>query len=438
MSMKAAIKNAALTAGVVSPPISNAPPQCAGKQHQYFARETSAFVVQNLRYASDFVTARVQGLEMNDPNGWGEYRLRMADVVRPSAAILRRFDDYKQVLFEDPRIDYLRPGTKMEALGSYWLAINPQNLSTAGASGIVQRCNAVWNHLDFYGNVVSEPIIVENARADANDSDYQAGGLVTKGYFNIICQYNDFTAQIDTNTRVILGKGAWRVTGYADFRQEFTGDYGSVRMLEFTVRFEEPNAEIDDMENHVAGGRTFEWSITLSGVSELTVGQTVQFLASSARIGESVEGTAERPVSYLWSSSDESVATVDAFGIVTAVTEGSTLITATLDQNHNIFSDFSIFVRAAGQTGVSFTSSVPESIEAYTDAVITAAYFKNGAETDEALIWEFSGADKSAYSVVAEPKSSTIYCFGYSSVPLVVTARCGECSASAEIRLGGI
>ena len=42
------------------------------------------------------------------------------------------------------------------------------------------------------------------------------------------------------------GTGAYKVTGYSDFHTEFTGDYGSLRLLYFTIRYEEPNYSIDD------------------------------------------------------------------------------------------------------------------------------------------------------------------------------------------------
>lgn len=257
MSADVNFKNALLLAGGLNPIVTNNPTQYADRHRQYFDPETRRFTAMKAKYSSDFMDAQVQGLFDNDPLAWETYRLRMANVVRPSAAIQRHFDDYKIVLFESPKIEYIRPGTKIVSMGSTWLALNPDNVSGASGSGLVRRCNAVWNYYDENGNLCSEPIIAENERANANDSDAQNSQLISKGYFNIICQYNDATRQIDTNTRMILGTGAYRVTGFSDFEQEFTGDYASVRLLYFSVRYEEPNEDIDDMENHVAGGKAF-------------------------------------------------------------------------------------------------------------------------------------------------------------------------------------
>lgn len=430
-------KNAMITDGL-NPVATNTPTQYGDRQKQYFDAETRAFILRNAKYSSDFVEAEVQGID-GDFSKWPKYRLRFADVVRPTAAIQRHFDDYKIVLFESPKVEYIQPGTKIRTMGNIWLATNPINVSGASGSGVVRRCNAVWNHLDYYGNVVSEPMVVENERANANDSDAQISQLITKGYFNVTCQYNDDTRQIDTNTRMILGTGAYRVTGYSDFESEFTGDYSTVRLLSFTVRYEEPNDAIDDMENHVAGGKTFSWVVSALGPASLSVGTTAQLTAKSVRNGETVVSTAENPISYEWESSDESVITVDGDGNVTAVGEGSATIRVKVAQNTELHENFPITVTETAD-GVEFTTIPPKSLGAYESAAVSAAYFVDGDEQADALTWAFTGADETAYSatVAADGKSAEIGCYGYSATPLTVTASYGTYSASAEIQLQGI
>lgn len=438
MSIGKSLKNAMLTTGGLVPFTDNSPAQFVSKQKQHFNDETKTFIQQYAKYASDFVEAQVQGLDQNAPLAWQTRYIRMADVVKPSAAILRRADNYKMVLFADRDVQYLRPGVKIVTMGSTWLVTNPFNISGSDGAGIVERCNAVWNHLDYYGNVISEPMVVSTRRADANQSDAQEGNLITKGYFNVTMQYNQATAQIDTNTRFILGTAAYRVTGYSDFLQEFTGDYGSVRLLEFTIRFEEPNEQIDDMANHVAEGLSFTWDVTINGPTQIAVGQTAQLDASSRRCGEAAADTCKHPISYLWSSSDESVATVDGLGAVTALSEGEATITCTLSQNEAYSASIAVTAVSAGESEVRFTSTIPDAIPAYEDCEITAAYFSDGTETDEALTWTFGGADDGTYRVITGPKTATVYCFGYSETPLTVTASFGNERVSAEIALKGL
>lgn len=455
MSIQRALKNAMLAGNGLVSWQNNTPPQYAGKQRQYFSPETRTFTHLYAKYAADFVEAQVQGIDPEDPFAWQTRRLRMSDIVRPSAAILRRADNYKIVLFEDRDIEYIVPGSKIVTMGSTWIVANPFNVSGSDGKAIVERCNAVWNYLDWYGNVQSEPMVVTNYRADANDSDAQEANLITKGYFNCVCQYNDVTRQIDTNTRFILGTAAYRVTGYSDFSTEFTGDYSSVRLLEFTVRYEEPNAEIDDLENHVAGGKSFSWDVQLAGDSGLNApfpadtlypsetlfpedAEGIQLTAVSYRNGELAEDTAAHPVSYVWSSSDESVAVVDQNGFVSAAGTGTAVITAALAQNPAYSAGAAVTVGGSGEDGVRFTQAPPEALDAYGECTVSAAFFRNGRETEEALEWSFSGADPAAYRASAGAKTATVYGYGYAKEPLSVTVKYGTYTASASIRLAGL
>lgn len=439
MSIEKSLKNAMLTCNGLVSWHNNEPLQYSGKQYQYFGSETRTFTQLYAKYSSDFVEAQMQGIDPNDPYAWQTRLIRFADIVKPTAAIQRNFDDYKMILVADRDIEYIMPGSKIITLGSTWLVFNPLNASGSDGCSVIRRCNAVWNFYDYYGNVVSEPMVAENTRANANDSDTQNSQYITKGYFNIMCQYNEYTRQIDTNTRLILGTSAYRVTGYSDFEMEFTGDYNSVRLLMFTVRFDEPNDAIDDMVNHIAGGKTFSWIVSVSGPANMTTGATAQLTAQSVRNGETVMSTTENPITYEWESSDESVLTVDEDGVVTAVGEGSATIRVRVAQNPNLHENYAITVTASADS-VEFTTTPPEKLGAYIDTTLGAAYFEDGVEQSDALTWTFTGADSDSYSAVvdASGKSVTITCYGYSDTPLTVTASNGTYSASADIELEGI
>lgn len=417
----------------------NTPPQYSGRQRQYFSPETRTFTQQMAKYSSDFVEAQMQGIDPENPYEYQTRLIRMADIVKPTAAIQRNFDDYKTILVADRDIEYIMPGSKIVTMGNTWLVVNPVNVSGSDGEAVVRRCNAVWNFLDYYGNVVSEPLVVENTRANANDSDNQQSLLITKGYFNVICQANENTRQIDTNTRFILGTAAYRVTGYSDFETEFTGDYSSIRTYSYTIRYEEPNNAIDDMVNHVAGGKTFSWNIIVSGMTAMEIGATAQLTAQSVRNGENIAPTTTYPVGYVWTSSDENVALVGTDGAVTAIAEGSATIRAALAQNPAIYTDFTISVTQS-EDGVKFTTTVPEALGAYESAGISAAYFLDGVEQSDALTWTFTGADENAYSakVSTDGKSASIDAFGYSETPLTVTAAFGSYSTTATITLKGL
>ena len=335
------IKNAKLSfGGTVYDPSWNVPPEYESREPQYFMAVTDRFKKRNLKYAADFFSGTAQGLYGPDVDEWVPCKFRLAEVVRPSSAIQREFDDYKHLMLEEPALPYIPQGTKFSAMGSIWLMINPANVSNGEGGGIVRRCRATWNHQDYYGNVLQEPLVIETDRASANSDDSQQWDNITKGYFNITCQSNRWTNQLGTNSRLILGKGAYRITGFTDFFEEFTGKFDSTRIIRFTARYEEPNDEIDDMVKRVAGGLTFSWEIELSGAPTMTVGGTGTIAPTSRRMGQIVEESEEYPITYLWESSDESIVSVDEAGNVTANAEGTATITCKLAQNENIMSTY--------------------------------------------------------------------------------------------------
>lgn len=426
-------------AGGLIPTGTNAPPQYADRQKQYYGPETSRFMQKYAKYASDYVSAQVQGLDPSNFLAWSNEYIRMADIVTASATTTKNIDDYKMIIFANEHVDYVPKGAKIVAMGSTWLVTNPANISSVIGNAVAQRCNAVWNHLDFYGNVLSEPIVIDSNLARANTNNVQEFVLLTKGYYNAKAQYNQYTAELGQNSRIILGNSAYAITGFTDFLQEFTGDYESVRMCEFSLNYEEPNKEIDDMENHVAGGLNFNWEIGITGPASVQAGQTAQLTAASIRNGASVINTEEYPITYNWSSSNTDIATVDENGLVTGVSAGTCQIICTLAQNTAYSTQYTINVEEA-LTGnyVSFSEPVPPTLDAYASTVITAAYYENGVKTTEPITWSFTNAPGNSFAAITDGNSATITCYGYSSLPLTVTASHGNTSATAQITLLGV
>ena len=363
----------------------------------------------------------------------------MADIAPETASTLRKQDDYKSIMFADESIEYVPEGTKIEAMGSIWLVTNPQNISNAIGGGVIQRCRSTWNHLDWYGNLLQEPLCVEKAILTANDSDMQEYALITKGYVNITCQRNEYTKNLNTNSRMILGSSAFRITGFGDYAQEFTGDYDSVRLLEFTARYEPPNEEIDDMENHVAGGKTFSWEIRVKGNPIIKSGATGQLEAVSIRMGKDADHDYDHPVSYIWESSDTNVADVGMDGSVLGVTEGTCTVTCTLEQNRSIREEYEItVVPAESGNEVTFLGNIPDKLRPYESVTIEAAYFENGEQQDDKVSYSLFGSDSMSYSFMQNGNVLTVNCWTASETPLTIMATAGEYSTSVELGLEGI
>lgn len=446
MSINDNTRNALMFAGGLSTVKGNQPKQYVGRKHQYFEDATSRFQEAFLKYASDFFAAVAQGLNPDDPTEWRAVNIRLADyiplsyIVKPTSVTTRPFDDNKIIKVEDRSVQYIPLGAKFVTMGSTWLSIAPQNISNGDGITVVQRCNATWNHYDYYGNILEEPIVVQSIAMAANENEYGTAVVNPKGYFTVLCQYNEYTRQLDTNSRLILGRGAYHITGYSDYAQEFTGDYGSVDLIEFYARLEEPNLEIDDMANHVAGGKQFSWVVGATGGTEFSEGNTIQFGAYSLRDGVEVTPTAEYPVSYTWRCANENVEIENATGDFTGLEVGVYDITVSLDQNPNISYTFGIVVAAAtGEGELKFTSAVPTELEAYNSVRLTADWLIDGVSQNVPIAWSFEGADPEAYTThINQDGSVTISCWAGSVSPLEVRAGYEDADVVAKIVLTGI
>lgn len=433
------IKDMAFSAGVSAPanlPL-NKPSQYNDRQHQYMARQTVKYVDDRAKYASDYVKARVQGLARDDFYTWLTTFIRLADIAALSASASKNIDDIKVILFKEPSIDYFPIGAKIETMGSTWLCTNPSNLSSVHGTAIVQRCNAAYNSYDYYGNIVTEPIVVEKALMASNDNNSPQNIVLMDGYFNVTCQLNDNTKWLGQNQRLILGSKAYHITGYTDFIQEFTGDYESIHILKFTIRVEEPTID-DDLINHIANGYNYTFGAKVSGVPSLSVGQTTQLKAEFIKNGVAVPATEEYPLTWEWRSSDESIATVDANGNVTAKTAGNVRIYIDLQECSGTTAYFDLSIEEADtSSNVAFIGNVQPSLTQYRTAVLQAGYYENGVLSGETVEWSFSGAQESAYHAVVDGNQVSITCLLPDSTPLHITASYGEYFAEADIVLEG-
>lgn len=442
----------------------NTPTQYNDRQHQYMASRTEKFYAERAYLATDYVIADVQGLGA-DFYEWRESKVRLADIATLSASSTRKADDFKLLYFTELGIDYIPIGAKIKAMGSVWLVVNPQNMSTSITNTVVARCNATYNSYDQYGNVIVEPIVVEKYTMLGNDNETPNNMVLMDGYYNITCQLNDNTKQLKQNTRIILGTKAYHITGLTDFIQEFTGDRENIHLITFTARVEEPDKNDDISVNFIAGGLRHNFGVEITGGKEVGTGKTT--LLTAHFIDNGVEVADVEP-QWQWESSNTSVATVDSNGLVTAVGVGETTIKAVLSQNESLFAVASLVVeQTADEPYIEFVGAIPSALEQFESVVLDVDYFDNGqyeqtgyalTETADGQIfagadgklflskygtnlvsWSFGGADKFCYSVEysIDGNEITVTCLRPSAVPLIVTATCGTASKTIEIELIG-
>lgn len=435
--MSTTIKNG-LAVGGLHPPIArNADGVYTGRQRPYFSMPQNRMAYLYGEYADNCYAAQMQGYDSDDFYTYYPVKIRCEDVSREATGTNLSDDVKGMVVYYPEGVNYVPIGAHVEFAKNTWLVTNPANISAILTEAIIRRCNAVYRRLDWYGNVLECPFNIPKVTPRGAQDDYTKNMILADHYFQCAMQLNEVSAAITENTRLILGDSAYSVRGVDNFTQEFTGDFDNVHILYFQIQREEKASVYDDMERKIADGLAFSWDINVTVGVFMREGQSKAAEASSVRDGIVVENTPENPISYIWSTSDPTVFTVDADGTVTAVGEGSAVLTCTLEQNPDITETVEITVSAAEGAYVAFNGAIPDSLAEQESVVISVSYYEDGTETAEPVSFSFSGpaADKYTADVDEDTNTVTITCWERSDIPLTVTASAGGESATHEISL---
>lgn len=419
----------------------NSPAQFKDRQRQYLADRRTLYDEQRDYLATDYVKARVQGLNPDDFFAWTETEIRLSDVSTQSVTAFdsKQYDDFKEILFRSRAIDYIPVGAYIETMGSIWMVVNPGNMSSPTTNAVIARCRAHWTFYDAYGNIKWEPLVIDRRTMLSNRNESPENLVLMEGYFNVKCQKNANTVKLKDNQRMILGSYAYHITGYTDFFEEFTGDDDSAHVINLTVRREEPE-EHDDMINHIADGDLYEWTAELMGPPVLAPGRSATLTPRMLLNGEIVFPNTQHPQTWTYTTDDSDVITVTSDGVITAVKAGSATITAVLDQNPNLIAELNVTVAETGEE-IRVLNVVPPSIRQYETAQIGLSYILNGVGQSfpPPFEWTFSGADEKDYSVLSfeNGRVVSITCNSPSAEPLVMTIRCGNAEKTVSIQLLG-
>ena len=421
----------------------NNPAQYADRQHEYLNARNKMFSQRRAYLANDYVIADVQGLNPDDFYEWSAHYIRFSDIAESSSMATRKTDDWKEAMFPQEAIDYFPIGSKIVTMGNTWLNINPSNMGSAYATAVCARCNSSYNSYDYYGNVVTEPLYVGSyeIRKTANYTEVFHINLMD-GNIAITCQYNDVTKKLGETKRLVIGSKVYFITGYADYMQEFIGDRNSVHLLTFMARVEEPT-QYDDMDvNFIAGGKAESFSAVMNAPQKMMTGATATVEPIFVHNETQIASTGDKPVSWVFASSDENVAQIAKNGQITAIGAGTATITATLKQNPNISVSVDLVVENSSTTGyIAFDEYKDLSLTQFMPRTFTAAYYNaNGGRTDEPLEWSVSGADYKTdytYGVSDDGMSIIITCLRPSRQKLTVTASHNDLSAEIELTLEG-
>ena len=461
------IRNALLNGNVPMAFTTNAP-RTANDQYQYYGEATKQFIMQNAQWASNLFTAKIQGMDYENFYEYTDVRIRAAQVIDPTTG-QNLGDDWRRILIENTNLDFIPRGAKVVFNGNTWLVTNPDNIASVSGTAIIKRCNATWHHLDWYGNVLTEPFCYGQGSNDlATANNIKINMILLDAYQHCSMQLNPETRELAHNRRLLLGDQAYSVRGLQNFVQEIGDDINSVHMQFFDVSREETLSAIDDITNRVADGLGFTWEINLSGTAEMKVGSTQTLKAVSVRNGITlntdsanavhvkltvndaglpewlpVDGTETNgvvlhEVSYAWSSSDEEVATVDEDGVVTAVAAGAATITCRLQQNGSITKQMLLTVTEESTEPVLvWETEPPERAAQYQTITFKAVLMVDGEPSDEPVAYSFSGASERDYSVSIDGNTVTLTAYTLPKRPIAVQAECNGMTLNASIAFTG-
>ena len=406
-----------------------------GQRFPYLGTETQKHTELIGELACNCFEAECQGFYEDDFYKYRDVLIRATPASNARTGEIMP-DEWQSVEVISPaEMDSLMPGAYIKFGGNTWIVYKGLNLGSVIGDGIVRRCNFVINILDWYGNIVPIPASFSKMGTLSNSARITENTIIAKNYMACLMQKNELTENFAENTRFILGKTAYAMRGLNDFTREFTDDPDSIHQTTFTIERVEAT-DRDNLELGVADYYSFNWELRTHAQSSMTVGQEQQISVESVRNGETVSNTAEKPVSYTYSSSDTGVLTVDALGTVHAAGNGAATITVALAQNPTVKHSVSIEVAEGGESFVAFTNSPVDSINEYESCIISAALYENGAVTETPVEFTLSGPSEICYTASANGANSIrIDCFAASSRPLKIRASSGEYSAETEIML---
>ena len=355
-----------------------------GRQTEYFAKESIDFIKSLGLYANNHYRIQIQK--------WGEAEPQIVECRIEDSfdeqANLKRGDDWKDILFYEP-VPNITIGMLAWFENSTWLGFNTRNIASLTSSVTVRRCDSMLNFKDEFNNITSVPFVFDKYTVLNSTTIEKASQPVSliNGYKNAWAQYNEYTATLHTNDRFIINGMAWSIRGIDKVSRTHTEDRNSVRLIAFVLmRTEERDG--DDLVNDIADADANIWEVATTTDSVIcAVGDSGNTACNLLHNGE-----VNTEYSILYSSSDESVVTVDENGTYTIVGEGDAVITCAFEKNTNIYTEIAVQgVETAEATYDVVFEPVEAQIAQFESKTVTAYLYRNGIATGDSVSFTLSG-----------------------------------------------
>lgn len=254
----------------------------------------------------------------------------------------------------------------------YWLIISEiGHKRYSYYKGIIQRCN--YNiKFNFEGTIKQFPAIVDSRVFDVETNQYLS---IPAGKIVVTMQSNVDSENINIGQRFIKMKQAWKVAGIDRTKNGLLMLYCDLDTITAS----------DDVVNEVANARDYIYTLEITNgeTSSIQEGSTLQL-----NVVVKLNGNVVTDKTVTFSCDNPSIASVDENGLVTAISAGECIITASLTDNPNVYDTISITVTALPQHNYAVTISGSTSIVKTKTATYTATFTDNAVPiTEESEFW---------------------------------------------------
>ncbi|AFM41008.1 hypothetical protein Desaci_2033 [Desulfosporosinus acidiphilus SJ4] len=311
----------------------------------------------------------------------------------------------------------LKQGDKVDYLLSKWLVVSQVNgQRIVKYKAIMRKCNYNVN-FNFDGYVKNFPTFIEGKIFDVQSGQYI---MLPVGKILVTLQENPDTLAIVINQRFISMNSPWKITGI---------DRTVKGLITLSCDLDLWGAN-DDKINEIADVVTYTVAFTDVSPVSVDIGSTYQTNISMAKDGASVTF----PVTY---SSDNGNVSVDANGLLTAYTEGTSIITVTKSDNPYVSATLEVTAKVnhvpvvvdqilPNVTSLLQTTSQDYTVYQYVDSVANSDTFTITA----------SGPTTTYYTLtVSDGNHFTVYNKQYIATKLVITCTNNRDASQVQISI---
>lgn len=335
-----------------------------------------------------------------------------------TTTFMKNGEDYRQLIFRDIQHQIQR-GIYFKFEDNWWISdfTNPSQGLVADVN--VRRCNNALRIIDpENGSIFSAPCVVDY---DATSPSIQVSSsiITPNNHLLVYVQANDDTIRLfKLNTRFLIGGRAFKLFAFQNALLQSVND-PMPTILYLDLYLDELHAE-DNQELGLAYNGDFLYTVEIESANmSLVTGATGKLFASVSLNGEGVEK------SIVWSSSDETVVTINQNGEYQVLGEAGqqVIINASLEGNDSVTDGIAIHIVAAEEVQpVIALSPVIDKIRQY-QTIETEVYVAVSGMTFEPGMVTATGSNE-YFTVSVDGNNLILRCLNYSTEPQTFTLHC--------------